>query len=362
MLEAFKPFARRVLKPFRKSLHARIVPLKDMFPDVEIVPLLEGSEVATPELADLDIAPGVAHYAAPRYRTPTMFAAILPDVLYCPVNNVVLTPDGRILAESISTIREEHYLDLYAMGVRRVTELEGYSAAVRSVHNNYHHSLIDNPSRLFALGLPPLRQYDPIKVLVRGGMTALERFVWPQICPSNVRLTAIRHRQLYRVEHFVFVSYMTQRHAAYLHETYVRAFRRALQPGRPRSGGRRILISRERATNGRRFLNQAEVERVLTSRGFEKVILDDMTLSEQRDLFYDAEIVFAAHGTGLANLVYADGARVIEWFPSRHFVPSYYFLSKSLGHSYEVYFGEASSPDDDIMVNEDRLRRIVDRL
>jgi hypothetical protein len=362
MLEALKPIARKVLLPFRRSVNARIVPLKEMFPEVEIIPLLESAEVSTPELAGMNLVPGVAHYGSLRYQPPPMFAAILPDVLYCPVNNVVFASDGRIVAESISTMREVRNLDLNAMGVRRVTALEGYSASVRSVHNNYYHSLLDNPSRLFALGLPPLRRFEPIKVLVGGGMTPLERFLWPQICPSNVRLTAVSHRQLYRVENFVFVSYMTQPHAAYLHETYVRAFRRALAPGRHRTGGRRILVSRGKATNGRRFLNQADVERILAPKGFEKVILEEMTLNEQRELFYEAGVVFAAHGAGLANLVYADGARVIEWFPSRHFVPSYYFLSKSLGHTYEAYFGGAPSGNGDVMVNEDRLRRIAETL
>jgi hypothetical protein len=362
LIDPVKPFARRVIGQFRKARDLEIVSFDRLFPDVRKITLFEPKRIETPELEGLPLVPGVAEYGKPFYETPEMFAAVLEDVLFCPVNNVVMSTDFKILAESISTIRELEYIDAHALGVRKITPLKGVYATVRSVHNNYYHSLIDNPPRLFALGLPQLRSYDPIQVLTRGGMTSQERFLWEGLRPSNVRISSVRHRQLFRLEKFVFVSTMTRRHAAYLHEPHLRALRRAVLPRRPRHRNRRIFVSRELATNGRHVRNQDAVWSLLKRHGFEKVLLEKMSLAAQRDLFFEAETVIAAHGAGLANLIFAEQANVIEWFASPHFVPSYYFLSKALDHRYRCVFAGETWRDDDFEIDIDVLEGILDEM
>ncbi len=77
----------------------------------------------------------------------------------------------------------------------------------------------------------------------------------------------------------------------------------------------RIYISRA-AANQRRVLNEEEIIPVLQKYGFQVVKLEDLSFREQMGLFRDAEVVLAANGSGLANLVFcSDGARVIELFP-----------------------------------------------
>lgn len=82
---------------------------------------------------------------------------------------------------------------------------------------------------------------------------------------------------------------------------------------------------------------------LLAEYGFERVELEDLTIPEQAALFADADAVVAPHGAGLANLVYARDAQVLELFPNPVFTPHYYFLSKSLGHSYWPLTGNATT-------------------
>lgn len=51
-----------------------------------------------------------------------------------------------------------------------------------------------------------------------------------------------------------------------------------------------------------------------------------MTIREQMDLFYDAEIVVGAHGAGLTNIIYSDKINVIEIFGTKFiWAPNFLF-------------------------------------
>jgi hypothetical protein len=81
--------------------------------------------------------------------------------------------------------------------------------------------------------------------------------------------------------------------------------------GRP--GTRRLFISRRDST-GRPIANEEEISRALEGRGFETVVLSDLDFDLQVRLFAAAGIVVAAHGAGLANLVFSTAPTVIELF------------------------------------------------
>lgn len=102
----------------------------------------------------------------------------------------------------------------------------------------------------------------------------------------------------------------------------------------------RIYISRKTTTNAtssRKIVNEEEAFSYLESKGFTRVVLEEISILEQARLFSSAEIVVAAHGAGLSNLVYCQPkkagvkVRVIEIFRPEHLDPTYFFLSHQLG-------------------------------
>jgi hypothetical protein len=94
-----------------------------------------------------------------------------------------------------------------------------------------------------------------------------------------------------------------------------------------------FIVRREFTTSSRRsIINEAEIFEFLQEQGFEKVILESLTVFEQATLFANAKIVVAAHGAGLTNLVFCQPkTQVIEIFHPDHLDQTYWFLSDQLG-------------------------------
>ena len=78
---------------------------------------------------------------------------------------------------------------------------------------------------------------------------------------------------------------------------------------------RRIYISRRKAGN-RRVLNENELQVLLKKYEFETYFFEELSLSEQARIVTESRIILTAHGSALANLVWArSGTDVIELFP-----------------------------------------------
>ncbi len=135
---------------------------------------------------------------------------------------------------------------------------------------------------------------------------------------------------------------------------------------------KRIYISRSKARY-RRVLNEADVVEVLEGFGFVSILPESMSLQEQIAYFYYAEVIVAAHGSGLTNTIFCQaGTKVIELM-SPHYISHYYWGSSQYLHL-EHYFltGEAfecypirqlmyqNSLTEDILVNLSSLKRMIE--
>lgn len=90
--------------------------------------------------------------------------------------------------------------------------------------------------------------------------------------------------------------------------------------GHERIGGvrpeRQNIIITRRQQPGRRLLNEEELLQRFPSLRFKLVALEDLSIREQVETFAHAGVIVAVHGAGLANLVYATDAAVIELYPT----------------------------------------------
>jgi capsular polysaccharide biosynthesis protein len=96
---------------------------------------------------------------------------------------------------------------------------------------------------------------------------------------------------------------------------------------------RRVFIARTDATR-RRVGNMDELQRVFDRWDIEVVVLSELSVREQIELFSEAELVIGVHGAGLANLVYTYDAHVIELFGTRR-LNTYARLCEIVGVAYE---------------------------
>jgi len=126
---------------------------------------------------------------------------------------------------------------------------------------------------------------------------------------------------------------------------------------------RRIYIVRTQTT-GRRIINEDEVLSVLTRLGFVAYTLENMSFADQVRLFSQAEIVVAAHGAGLANIMFAQNLKVIELFGA-YGTAAYFVLSKVLGFDYGCLVSDPNGKNQvterytDMTVDITKLRALI---
>jgi capsular polysaccharide biosynthesis protein len=106
--------------------------------------------------------------------------------------------------------------------------------------------------------------------------------------------------------------------------------------------GARVVVSREKAA-ARRLLDGEAIHARLARNGFRKVLLEEMSLTEQAACFARAEVVVFPTGGNLANLVFCrPGTRVVELF-SPAYLPTFCLpLTQALGLEYHALVGEAT--------------------
>ena len=112
---------------------------------------------------------------------------------------------------------------------------------------------------------------------------------------------------------------------------------------------------------------------VLEQSGFVSILPESMSLAEQIAHFYYAEVIVAAHGSGLTNTIFCSpGTKVIELM-SPHYISHYYWgISQYLQLQHYFLTGEAfecypirqlmyqNSLTEDILVNLSSLKRMVE--
>lgn len=300
--------------------------------------------------------------------TPPIFSGILRDALWCTTNNVLMKSPKRVVAESYepwefdspsSWLRSPFDATLCHRTPEPET-LGGFVTAFRSIRTSFYHSLLENIPRMALLHHPAYAALERIEVLIDGAPSAVEKYYMDRLLPGNCVVREVKPKAVYRVEQFILLSHVTYRNTDGQHPACVAFLRERACPSRPSRKDRRILISRRSSSRGRRITNADDLIASLAPHGFVEYALENMSIKEQIELFYDAEIVVAPHGAGLANLLYAPpGTRVVELFANDVMAPHYYFLSKSLGLNYSHILGTQPRLDADFEVDIARLSALL---
>jgi capsular polysaccharide biosynthesis protein len=114
--------------------------------------------------------------------------------------------------------------------------------------------------------------------------------------------------------------------------------------------------------------NERAVLEVLGDCGFRTVTLDGLKVADQAALFRDAEVIVAAHGAGLANLVFCrPGVKLIELFSPAYVNVVFWKLLSQIPdarYGYVIGTGRASveAVAADMVINLEDLRRVLGRL
>lgn len=133
---------------------------------------------------------------------------------------------------------------------------------------------------------------------------------------------------------------------------------------------KRIYISRQDATY-RKITNEMSVQDFLKSYGFEVIILSQLSLLDQVNIFNQASIIVSPHGAGLSNLAFCNPqTKVIEIFHPDYVNVCYWSISNLLNLNYWYCLGvkNVSRKSDlapfaqNIQVDIAKLSKLIEKL
>ncbi len=109
----------------------------------------------------------------------------------------------------------------------------------------------------------------------------------------------------------------------------------------------RLYISRRRAREGRRIINEEQLVGILKDFGFQTVVMENLPLQQQISLAARADCLLGPHGAGMIHSFFMPRASmVLELFPQDYVNPCILPVVDLLGHRYFMY-PSATFQDDD---------------
>lgn len=131
------------------------------------------------------------------------------------------------------------------------------------------------------------------------------------------------------------------------------------------TGQRRLYLSRKDAKR-RRIINESEIRDALNEKGFTEVQCEGMTFNDQKSLFGNAEIIVAAHGASLTNIIWCkEGTKIIDILPDTKSDSCFGILSHQCKLAYYPVWTKAIKNDgrnkhwDDILITKNLERQII---
>lgn len=273
--------------------------------------VLDRHKICGPEVVCYNYPEGCPSWFRESSAYGTKSAWLLKDVFVSPKHGAIWTPPnsgegGRVLQESVTNLGIFYLLGVPMEGMLPAIRLEGTQPIVplRSDIAYYHALMDDLPQVLHAMDYRP----DSRILISRKHPRYIDGMLsFLDIDDSKI----VQTDRPVRAETCVFVPKLSR--LSFIRTCDLKRLRSALLERLPESPAvERVYISR-RGTTLRAFSNEAELEAVLKTRGFEVVRFEDLGFSEQLQKIRSARLIVAPHGSGLANIIVAhEGTSVIE--------------------------------------------------
>ncbi len=202
----------------------------------------------------------------------------------------------------------------------------------------YYHFLLEEVPRLLWV----VEQYPKVKILIAADAHNFARQILDMLV-FNRAISGYETVSSDKILHCdVYIFTQAEAYSGFVHSSDISILLKyfSVESVKPISS-RKVYISRKNSS--RSFDNESDVEKMLKKQGYDVVYCELLTFAEQIALFQSASTVIAAHGAGLANLVWCQpGAHVFELFSPKHFNDCYARLSKSMQLSYKPLWALAS--------------------
>jgi capsular polysaccharide biosynthesis protein len=355
---------KKILKrAFLNALQFKIINIDDAFEGIAKTGFVYPEIISTIDAKEMTFVKAAKDLQSQSSSTPLGYSALIKGVIYSPEYNVLLTDKREVIADSFIPHSRLEDFDfkinwLYQMDVETIP---GHCLIFDQLtQNNYYHLLVDNIPRFYVACQHDVVQSGEKIELLHTSPIANNHFI-NKLKPGNVNLHQLQTGKLYYIENLIFSPFITKHFCAHIPSAIRNKIYSRFLPDRPRDPKNLIYISRKKAPQGRQILNEPELLDSLKIVGFEEYVLEDLSASEQIDIFYDAKVVVAPHGAGLTNLIFSYQVKILELFQMKYITPNYYYLAKSMGHDYSYWNTSTNveNPWADFTVDVDEIISIL---
>lgn len=335
----------------------------------ELVHLGGGESLPCPGADRLPLDPSALHLGlgTAALALPPARVHLLHDVLVSPANRVVLAPDGRVVAESLTQdLRRTTPPD---PGELRAAprHMEGTIALYRSPAEGRFHTLVDHLPRAALLAHPALRRLGPITLVHDGPLRPVEAWALPELVGRQVRIVQVEPGTPLAADAVVLPGFVTRPGAGAIPSWY-RRWADGVAERADGGGPRRFFI--DAGVGPTSVANREALDTVLERHDVEPVDPWRLDPSRAVGLFRDADLVVGVHGTGVSHCLFSRRAHVVELTTGRTLLPELFYLCTSKGLPYDyVPAGEAPrkgrrgpAPDDGVTVDVGWLDSLLGRI
>lgn len=205
------------------------------------------------------------------------------------------------------------------------TILKGNYFFVGSIHRHFGHFLVEGLSRLWAIEFIPSNIKDDIKYLVYED--SIPEFALQVLDILGIPLDKIIYAPKHAIVERLFVpdiSYKTHHWASNLAQlTYDKISNNVLPNSKPY---KRIYLSRKN-TADRPLENEANIEDIFSSYGFEIITPENLSIKEQIKLVSESSIIAGPVGSQMYLSAFSKSKSLIILAPSNFYLPDDLLLS-----------------------------------
>jgi Glycosyltransferase 61 len=249
--------------------------------------------------------------------------AVLRDVIMASASSSLLVKEGRKVHEThrggmnMEQFRQARAnLNMMRWEGSRKLAVLGYNRAVPMRHYGHYHWMMES---LVSLDLAVQRFGADRCVLVLPRLHPRCEETLNLLGLASLPRIIVDINTGYYFREACYIEYLGSVNAFHLCPGLMGTFDRmaaAVQP--THRTPKRIYVARTDSAT-RRMINEEEVQTLMRAHGFACVVLSDMTIGEQINLFRGADIIVGPHGAGLTNLVFCrPGTAVLELFMSSY--------------------------------------------
>ena len=217
--------------------------------------------------------------------------------------------------------------------------------AATGAHNGYYHWVLDSLAKIHVLNKFNFSFDNFDHIILSGPSSKYKLETLKTLNVTTEKFHFIEEGNHIKTDYLVFVD--TIRY----HTEGTSFLKEYFNVDKLKNPNKLIFISREQA-GFRKIIDQEKLFDFLKEFGFEKVILENLTVHEQAKIVAETKFIVSPHGAGLANIAFCNPKTVLfEIVPDEYANINYWFHSNFLGINYYSYISKSQLNNNQVRPN-----------